>query len=467
MATNTPLWQLAIFMLSALVAVAQAAESPPPRTPAATPSDAKPFKNEELEAIVAPIALYPDSLLAQIFMASTYPLEIVQADRWATENKALKGDALTAELEKKTWDPSVKSLVNFPQVLAMMSKDLEWTTKLGDAFIANQAAVMGAVQKLRAKAQAQGNLKDTPEQKIIVEQAAPTVIVEGAAPPPQIIKIESPSPQVVYVPTYNPTVVYGPWPYPAYPPPPPYYPPGYVASNLVSFGLGVAAGAAWGYAWGGCNWGHGDVDIDIDRNANINRNINRENYKANLQNRSANVQGGRSTFQHDPAHRKGVSYRDPATARKVGQTGNLDAARARESYRGRAEAGRQDLSRGGADQFRGTGGVGREGTRGTPGRPEAGALPADRGRTDAARARPEAGRTGAGADRPSGTPSRSPTPSQSRGGAFEGADRGGAAARSSSSRGQASRSAPSRPSPSRAPSGGFRSGGGRAGGGRR
>ena len=134
------------------------APAPPAPTAAAAPASkpaapaATKLKPEEFEQAVATIALYPDSVLAQVLMASTYPLEIVQADRWATENKALKGDALTAALEKQTWDPSVKSLVAFPQVLTMMSKQLEWTIKLGDAFIADQAAVMNVVQRLRGKA---------------------------------------------------------------------------------------------------------------------------------------------------------------------------------------------------------------------------------------------------------------------------------------------------------------------------
>jgi len=151
----------------------------------------KTFKQEELDQLVAPIALYPDSLLTQILMASTYPLEVVQADRWAKQNKDLKGDALAKGLEAQPWDPSVKSLVNFAQVLAMMSEKLDWTQKLGDAFLAQQKDVMGSVQKLRAKAQASGNLKTTKEQVVKVEQE--TIIIEPA------------SPQVIYVPAYNPT----------------------------------------------------------------------------------------------------------------------------------------------------------------------------------------------------------------------------------------------------------------------
>src|SRR5262245_49439510 len=234
------------------------------------------FKPEEIEQLVAPIALYPDDLVSQILMASTYPLEVVEAARWVRANKTLKGDALTTALEKQTWDPSVKSLVNFPQVLDMMDQKLDLTQRLGDAFLAQQKDVLDAIQRLRAKAQAQGNLKTTKEQRVIVEQPpVQTTVVEQPAAQTTIIKIEPANPQVVYVPTYNPTVVYGAWPYPAYPPYS-YYPPGYAAATAAfSFTAGVALGAAWGYAWGGCNWGRGDVDINVNRNTNFNTNINR------------------------------------------------------------------------------------------------------------------------------------------------------------------------------------------------
>ena len=209
------------------------------------------FKPEEIEQLVAPIALYPDALVSQILMASTYPLEVVEAARWLRANKTLKGDALTAALEKQTWDPSVKSLVTFPQVLDMMNEKLDLTQRLGDACLAQQKDVLDAIQRLRAKAQAQGNLKTTKEQTVIVEQPpAQTTIVEQPAAQTTVIKIEPANPQVVYVPTYNPTVVYGAWPYPTYPPYT-YYPPGYAAATAAfSFTAGVALGAAWGYAWG-------------------------------------------------------------------------------------------------------------------------------------------------------------------------------------------------------------------------
>ena len=191
--------------------------------------------------MLAPIALYPDELVSQILMASTYPLEVVQADRWAKSHKQSAGDVLTKQLEKEPWDPSVKSLINFPTVLASMSEKLDVTTKIGDAFLAQEGDVMATIQLLRKKAYDAGNLKTTKEQKVVVEK--------------EIIIIQPANPQVIYVPTYSPTVVYGVWAYPAYPPyyyyPPP--PPSYPA---YSFAVGVAVGAAWGYAWGNCNW-HG------------------------------------------------------------------------------------------------------------------------------------------------------------------------------------------------------------------
>ena len=250
---------------------------------------------------------------------------------------------LTKALEAQNWDPSIKSLVNFPQVLTMMSEKLDWTQKLGDAFLADQKKVMDTIQSLRAKAQASGNLKTTKEQTVIVEE--------------KIIKIEPANPQVVYVPTYNPTVVYGAWPYPAYPPYY-YYPPGYVATSMFAFGAGVAMGAAWGYAWGNCNWNGGDVDINVNRNFNSNRNIDRSKYQGG--NRGG--QGGQ--WQHNPEHRKGVSYRDQGTAQKFNKASTNDAIKSREQFRGRAEQGRQDIGSGGAGDRGGIGGQGGVGDRG-------------------------------------------------------------------------------------------------------
>jgi Protein of unknown function (DUF3300) len=313
-----------------------------PQAPAQAPGAAgaaqpAPFKKEELEQIVAPIALYPDALLAQVLMASTYPLEIVQAARWSKEHPEVKGDAVAREMEKQPWDAAVKSLVAFPDVLAMMNEKLDWTQKLGDAFLAQQKDVMDAVQRLRAKAKEAGNLKSSKEQTVKTEPAP-----AGAATT-QIIVIESPSPEVVYVPTYNPTVVYGAWPYPAYPPYyyyPPAYPPG---AAFFTFSMGVVVGGA---IWGNCNWGHSDIDIDVNRYNNFNRTTNIDR-NTNINNRPSNTGRGSNTgkWQHDSQHRQGVGYRDSATQQKYGRAGSQQGVQSREEFRGRAEQGREQMAR--------------------------------------------------------------------------------------------------------------------------
>ncbi|HXX36228.1 MAG TPA: DUF3300 domain-containing protein [Thermodesulfobacteriota bacterium] len=292
------------------------------------------FKQEELDQMLAPIALYPDDLLAQILMASTYPLEIVLAARWAKQNKDLKGDALTEALEKQDWDPSVKSLVNFPDVLDRMSENSQWTQKLGDALLAQEKQVMDTIQMLRRKAQEAGNLKDNPQQKVVVEQ--------------ETIVIQSTNPEVIYVPSYDPAVVYGGWWWPAFPPPLPFFPffpyatP--YAYGAMAFGMGLATSAAWGYAWGNCNWGGGDIAINNSKNMNINKNIDRGKYARQQ------PAGGQGKWQHDASHRKGASYRDNKTGQKYGRGSSSNAIQSREAFRGRAEQGRQDLSRGGGDR---------------------------------------------------------------------------------------------------------------------
>jgi hypothetical protein len=291
--------------------------APPPSPDAGAQAKAEPFKPEELEQIVAPIALYPDALLAQVLMASTYPLEIVLAARWSKEHPDIKGDAVAKAVENETWDPSVKSMVAFPDVLTMMNDKLDWTQKLGDAVLAQRKDVMDAVQRLRVKAKDAGNLKSSKEQTVKTE-AAP-----ANSSAPQVIIIESPSPEVVYVPTYNPTVVYGAWPYPAYPPYY-YYPPGYAAGTaLFSFSAGVIVGGA---LWGGFNWGHSDIDINVNRYNSFNRNTNiNVNNRTNVSNR----------WEHNSAHRQGVGYRDTATQQRYGRGSNQEALQARENFRGR------------------------------------------------------------------------------------------------------------------------------------
>src|SRR4029453_16738459 len=197
-------------------------QPPPPQQKTQPPAGTtQPFKPEELEQLAAPIALYPDSLMAQVLMASTYPLDVVQAARFLKDNPNLKDDKLNEALKDKTWDDSVKSLLSFPPALTLMDQKLEWTQKLGDAFLAQQKELLDAIQRLRARAQAEGNLKTTQEQVVKVEPApAPPAAPAAPAAPAQqpaasssVIVIEPADPQVVYVPSYNPTVVYGAWPY--------------------------------------------------------------------------------------------------------------------------------------------------------------------------------------------------------------------------------------------------------------
>jgi Protein of unknown function (DUF3300) len=371
--------------------------APQASTADSTQPDKPLLQQAELDQIVAPIALYPDALLSQVLMASTYPLEIVQADRWVQQNKTLQGDALAMELEKQTWDPSVKSLVNFPQTLDMMSDKLDWTVKLGDAFLSQQQDVMNTVQSLRAEAQAQGNLQSNDQQTVTVDSST--------AGQPQIIVIQPANPQVIYVPTYNPTIVYGPWPYPAYPPYC-YYPPGYVAGRTaIWFGVGLAAGMAWGYAWGGFDWHHRSININVNRNININTRINRTLYQNNYRKTNVNMQGGQGTWRHDPSHRQGVAYGDRSTASRFGAASSPQGVSQRDAFRGRTDAGGQTP---------------------TPGFNH-----------------PPVGNSPPSANRPpvsnrSGGPSNSST-SATRGGAFDQIDRGGAGARADSQRGQASR----------------------------
>lgn len=275
------------------------------------------FSQEQLDQMVAPIALYPDDLLVQVLMAATYPMEVVQAARWAQANAGLGGDRLAIALEQQDWDPSVKSLVNFPSVLQMMNDRLDWTQQLGDAFLAQEEQVMATVQQLRQRAQAQGNLRTTSEQRVIMDPQSQQIMIEPAAP------------QVVYVPVYDPMIVYGPWWWPVYRP---YYyhPRGVViAGGVIGFGLGVSIGLAWGYAWGGFDWHRHDVVINVNRNVQINNHIERNRYVSHVTAGS----GGQGTWRHDPVHRQGVAYRAPSVAEQYGR-GPRPGADTRRDYRG-------------------------------------------------------------------------------------------------------------------------------------
>ena len=257
---------------------------PAAQATAAQANAADTFNTEQIDALLAPIALYPDALLTQTLMATTFPLQVVQAARWVEEpnNKALSGDALTKALVAQPWDPSVKSLVPFPQVLALLNGNLDWAQQLGYAFADQQADVLDSVQRLRRQAQTKGNLQSSPQQVVRNEQQA--IIIEPAQP------------ETVYVPSYNPTTVYGDWPYPSYPPvylPPPVgYPVGSALATGLAFGAGVAITAGlWNLArpaWGG-GYGGGYVNVNANRYNNIN--ANRGSINSNVW--QANRAGGR------------------------------------------------------------------------------------------------------------------------------------------------------------------------------
>src|SRR5712664_3134342 len=375
---------------------------------------------DQLDSLVAPIALYPDPLLAQTLAASTYPLELIQLQQWLAKNQGLKDKALADTVAKQTWDPSIQAMAALPDVVKRLADDIQWTTDLGNAFLAQQSGVMDAVQRMRKKAQDTGNLKSTEQQKI------ETKVIENKS----VIVVEQANPQVIYVPSYDPYAVYGP---PIYPYPPIYYPPaGYYAAGMaISFGVGLAMGAAWGGGWGwGCGWG-GNNNININNNNNFVRNSN-----INGGNRN-NIGNGNASWKHNPQHRGGAPYRDQATAERFGGT-----------TRGDSLANRQATAR---DQ------VGRQGGNLASNRAEGigGANRAGNGAGDGIGSgnRP----SGAGADRIGGR-----DVSRSGGGnraAFDGGSGGynGSSARSSSSRGSSSMGS----------RGGGGSGGGRGGGGRR
>jgi len=455
--------------------------------------------NEQLDSLVAPIALYPDPLLAQVLAASTYPLEIIQLQQWMDRNKNLKDKALADAVAKQPWDPSVQALTATPDVVQRLAGNIQWTTDLGNAFLAQQSDVMDAVQRMRGKAESKGTLKTS------AQQTVETKTVEGGK---QVVVIEPAQPDVVYVPSYDPEVVYG-APPPAYP----YYPytyPGYYPGMGLAWGAaGFALGAWAGGAWGDCDWGHGDVNIN--NNNNFNRNANRN------VNRGQAGQGNR--WQHNPQHRGNAPYGDRNTANKFGGRGPGGAGRpggaggvggvGRPGGAGGA-GGVGGVGRpGGAGGAGGVGGVGRPGGAGGAGGVGGAGKPGGAGRPGGAGgaggvggvgkpggaggagagARPGGG--GAGA-RPSTRPaggsaknqvgnrSASSQPSASRGGGFSGGS--GNYARASSNRGGRSMggggysrgggggrggSGMSRGGGGRGGGGGGRGGGGRGGGGRR
>ncbi|WP_349570521.1 DUF3300 domain-containing protein [Azotobacter salinestris] len=319
----------------------QAARAADP--PATTVQSEAVFRQEELDQMLAPLALYPDALLAQVLMASTYPGDVADAVVWSRAHPDVSGDDAVRQVANEPWDPSVQSLVAFPAVLVTLGQDPAWVQRVGDAFLAQPADVMDSVQRLRRQAQAAGNLQSSEQQRVIVQPAPPasTTTVVQAPAPTQTIVIEPADPQVVYVPSYNPSVVYGTWPNPSYPPA--YYPPppGYYFGSALVAGLGFAAGVAViDSIWGDCDWDHGDIDIDVEHYNNLNRT------------RQLNI--NQNKWQHNAVNRDGVPYRDRASRERYGQ--RLPGSEQRAALRGREpvraaerERARQTLSQRGIE----------------------------------------------------------------------------------------------------------------------
>jgi len=283
------------------------------------PADSK-LSNDQLDSLVAPIALYPDPIMSQVLMASTYPLEIVQLYQWMQKNKKMPPDKMAEAVKKENWDASVQAMVVLPDLVKNLNDNIKWTTDLGNAFLAQQSDVMDAVQRMRKKAKDKGALNSTEQQKV------ETKVVESK----EVIVIQPATTEVVYVPSYNPTVVYGPPPVPypvyAYPPPPP--PGAYLATAAISFGVGMAVGAAWGHSYC-CNagWGGGNNNVYINNNNNYVKNTNIQGgNKTNVSggNRNTVNGGGNNSWQHNPQHRGGTPYPNQASAQKYGGTTNAN-----------------------------------------------------------------------------------------------------------------------------------------------
>jgi hypothetical protein len=394
----------------------------PPASQAQTSAETAKISPGQLDSLVAPIALYPDPLLAQTLAASTYPLELVQLQQWLAKNPKLKDKELADAVAKQKWDPSIQAMAALPDVVKRLVDDIQWTADLGNAFLAQQSDVMDAVQRMRKKAKDKGTLKSTEQQKV------ETQVIEKK----DVIVIQQANPQVVYVPSYDPVVVYGPPVYPYYPYPPIYYPPaGYYAAGMaISFGVGVAMGAAWGGGWGwGAGWGGNNVYINNNnnfiRNTNING-VNRNNVAVN--------RGGNTNWSHNPQHRGGTPYQDRATADRFGGTTRGDSLANRQAG-AQQQLGRQGSNGAVGERTSNGSGLGARSTR------------ADGGGGDSVGGR-DVSRGGGG-----------------NGDAFSGGSRGSSGYNGSSARSSGSRGASSMGSAG----GGFRRGGGgsRGGGGRR
>lgn len=473
------------------------------QVPAAS-SEARVFGPQQLDALLAPIALYPDTLLTQLLMATTFPLQVVAAERWLQDpaHRELKGDALVHALAKVDWDPSVKSLVPFPQVVAQLNGNLDWMQQVGYAFAAQQRDVFDSIQRLRRQAQSTGHLESTPQQVVrtepalVGEQTTAPAGQQTAAPAGQpTIIIEPAQADTVYVPSYNPAVVYGAWPYPSYPPvympPPPGYAVGTALASGLAFGAGVALTAGlWG--WASNNWNSGDVNVNVNRWNNIN--TNRQRTTSNVWRASARPGGLPPNLRRAPAGPVGRPARAnglPANAigrQNVSLPGSVVDRPGRENRRPPTQGNRPDLAPGsrpgqGASRPGNRAGQGNRAEIGQANRPRGEARPnrgtegssrrADTGAANRPAGRPAPKQPGAGQrNRPAAAqPSRAGGPragqAGARSGAFGGMNEGSRASQFSQRGGQSRQFSAARGSGNRqAGGGGSRGGGSRGGGGR-
>jgi hypothetical protein len=421
-----------------------------PATANTGPQEAWRLPNDQLDSLVAPIALYPDPLLSQTLVASTYPLEIIQLQQWLGRNKDLKDQALVDAVKKQNWDPSIQGLVAVPDLIVRLSENIQWTTDLGNAFLAQPEDVMAAVQRMRAKAQGSNVLVSNTQQTVATE------VVEGE----KVIVIQQANPEVIYVPSYDPVVVYGApvYPYPSY-----VYP-GYVPGTGLAFGAGILLGAAWGGGWGyNCGWHGGDVDINV--NNNYVRNYNNVN----------NINNGSGKWAHQAVHRGGAPYgrggingvgggTRPGGVGGVGRPGGVGGAGGVGRPGGVGGAG--GVGRPGG--VGGAGGVGKPGGAGGVGKPGGAGGVGKPGGIGGAGGAGKPGGVSGGVSRPSTKPATRPSSSIGGRSVSSGSSAGRSAFSGSSGGGNSARASSSRGSGSRGGGGGGRSGGGggRSGGGR-
>jgi hypothetical protein len=275
------------------------AQDPTPSAPPSPPAQA--LSPDQLDTLVAPVALYPDALLSQVLVAATYPLEVAEAPQWLQQNRNLQGQQLMAAAREQNWDPSIQALVAFPDVLKLLSSNIRWTTDLGNAFLAQQADVMSAVQRMRAQAKAAGKLNSNAQETVTTETQGDQTAIE----------IQPANPEVVYVPQYNPEYIWGP---PAYGYYPPLYYPDYYGYGY-GFGPGIYIGGYFGgLGWGGWGWGPNWFNYSIFQNYYFFNHYGFHGFYGG-------GFGGRGVWAHNPVHRLGVAYPNRGLAGRFGGAG--------------------------------------------------------------------------------------------------------------------------------------------------